>query len=74
MTKVAFTLGGLGDQWTGGVNYIRSLLHAIHTLSPDDIDVIAYVGTRSDPDRFELPPTVRLNRIRVLDRDRKSVV
>ena len=68
MTKVAFTLGGLGDQWTGGVNYIRSLLHAIHTLSPDDIDVIAYVGTRSDPDRFELPPTVRLNRIRVLDR------
>jgi len=70
-TQVAFTFLNDGKEWHGGLNYFRSLFHALGTTPDAGIAPVAFVGMRTDVARLNLPKDVRVVRDSVLDR--KSV-
>lgn len=46
MKRVAFALGGFGPNWLGGINYFRSLFHAIAASQNPDIEPVLIVAPR----------------------------
>lgn len=46
--RVAFTIGKLGNWWTGGVNYFVNLISALHELPGNPVEPVLFAGHNAD--------------------------
>ena len=47
MIKVGF-IGAVSKEWMGGLNYYKNLLYAISILEDKKIEVVVFVGKKTD--------------------------
>lgn len=59
MKRVSFTFGGFGVNWLGGINYFRSLLHAIAVRPNQDISPVLVVSPRQLEEARSIFPEAR---------------
>jgi glycosyltransferase involved in cell wall biosynthesis len=51
--RVAFSLFG-GDEWIGGINYLRNLLSAISELPENPVEAILFIAPNTSPSTVEI--------------------
>ena len=67
MNRIAFSLPGGEGTWTGGINYLRSLVHAVSRVAAGSVDMSVYVGRRIDITRLDMPPSTQIRRTALFD-------
>ena len=57
------------DGYTGGLNYVKNLIYAIHSSKKDDVELIIFFGKKTDPKILdEFAPYSRIIQTSILDR------
>lgn len=51
--RIAFSLVDAGSQWTGGLNYLRSLISALDKYGALDIEISVYYPANAEAPRFD---------------------
>jgi len=67
--RVGFVLQHLTIDWMGGVNYFSNLFNAIYARSDRRIEVVVFVGARSDRQAFSRFPAVKIVASSIFDRN-----
>lgn len=56
---VAFTFVGDVSAWQGGLNYYRSLFHAVHSHASELVSLIVFAGSAKSVEDLDLPVSAR---------------
>lgn len=68
MIRIAFVVNVADNGWSGGVNYFRNLLWAIHNLQSKHISPILFVGSQTPSSLLKDFPPIEVIRTQALDR------
>lgn len=56
---VAFTFAGDVASWQGGLNYYRSLFHAVHSHASELVSLVVFAGSAKSVEDLDLPVSAR---------------